>query len=304
VSFEIILPFLAPIQLQLESTTVSEIMVNPDSSIWFEEQGKIRHLPEARFEEGALQAGLEVIANRFGKKLDADSPILNLRLPDGSRLAAMIPPIVNPCPLLTIRKFTSRDFTLPDLIRVRMLTTDESKILTGAVIAGRNVLIAGSTGSGKSTLLGVLTDSIPDDERILVIEDTAELHIRKPHLISTESQTDTHRRNVTFDDLLKAALRHRPDRIIVGEVRGQEARTFLDALNTGHRGSLSTIHANRASDALRRLAQLALRGSGGGVPLRDVEEECARSIHLVVHVVNERGWRHVAEIRTETGSLI
>jgi Flp pilus assembly CpaF family ATPase len=296
-SFEVILPFLGPITELLESAMVSEIMVNPDSSIWFEEEGSVRSLPGRRFEDGALEAGLEVIANRFGKKLDADSPLLNLRLPDGSRLAAMIPPVVHPGPLLTIRKFISRSFTLADLIRFRMLTEAEAGILTGAVRAGRNILIAGSTGSGKSTLLGVLSDAIPDEERILVIEDTAELHIRKPHLISTESQTDTHRRNVTFDDLLKAALRHRPDRIIVGEVRGLEARTFLDALNTGHRGSISTIHANSASDSLRRLAQLALRGSGGGVPMRDVEDECARSIHLAVHVVKEGGWRHVAEIR-------
>jgi pilus assembly protein CpaF len=303
-SFEIILPFLGPIQFQLESATVSEIMVNPDASIWIEERGRIEHLPGARFEEGALQAGLEVIANRFGKKLDADSPILNLRLPDGSRLAAMIPPIVNPRPLLTIRKFTSRGFTLADLIRVRMLTEEQSETLTEAVRSGRNILIAGSTGSGKSTLLGVLTDAIPDHERILLIEDTAELHIRKPHVISTESQADTHRRNVTFDDLLKAVLRHRPDRIIVGEVRGPEARTLLDAMNTGHRGSLSTIHANSAGDSLRRLAQLALRASGGGVPLRDVEQECARSIHLVVHVVNEGGWRHVAEIQAATESAL
>jgi pilus assembly protein CpaF len=299
-SFEIILPFLGPIQPQLESSTVSEIMVNPDSSIWIEERGRIAHLPGVRFEEGALQAGLEVVANRFGKKLDADSPILNLRLPDGSRLAAMIPPIVHPRPLLTIRKFTSRGFTLADLVGVRMLSEDESRILTEAVRAGRNILIAGSTGSGKSTLLGVLTDAIPEHERILLIEDTAELNIRKPHVVSTESQIDTHRRNVSFDELLKAVLRHRPDRIIVGEVRGPEARTLLDALNTGHRGSLSTIHANSARDSMRRLAQLALRASTAGIPLRDVEQECARSIHLVVHVVNEDGWRHVAEIRAAT----
>lgn len=301
-SFEIIIPFLRPIQALLESETISEIMVNPDSSVWIEEQGKIRRLPDVQFEDGALQTGMEVIANRFGKKLDADSPILNLRLPDGSRMAAMIPPIVNPRPLVTIRKFTSRSHTLADLIRVKMLTEDQASVLSDAVRAGQNILIAGSTGSGKSTLLGVLADAIPEHERILLIEDTAELHIRKPHIISTESQVDTHRSNVTFDDLLKAVLRHRPDRIIVGEVRGHEARTLLDALNTGHRGSLSTIHANSAGDALRRLAQLATRGTGGGIALRDVEEECARSIDLIVHVMNENGWRHVTEVRTSRQS--
>lgn len=297
-SFEVIIPFLKPIRHLLESKTISEIMVNPDSSVWIEESGQIQLLPDIHFDDGALQTALEVIANRFGKKLDADSPILNLRLPDGSRMAAMIPPVVNPRPLVTIRRFTARGFTLADLIRVKMLTEEQASILTKAVREGRNVLIAGSTGSGKSTLLGVLADAIPEHERILLIEDTAELHIRKPHIVSTESQVDTHRSKVTFDDLLKAVLRHRPDRIIVGEVRGHEARTLLDALNTGHRGSLSTIHANSAGDALRRLAHLAIRASGGGVSLRDVEEECGRSIDVTVHVVNQDGWRHITDIHT------
>ena len=203
-SFEIIIPFLKPIEHLLASNTVSEIMINPDGSVWMEEDGQIQQVGDVQFEDGALQTGLEVIANRFGKKLDADSPILNLRLPDGSRMAAMIPPVVNPRPLMTIRKFTSRDFTLADLIRVQMLTEEQADMLIQAVRAGQNILIAGGTGSGKSTLLGVLADAIPEAERILLIEDTAELHIRKPHIVSTESQLDTHRSKVTFDDLLKA----------------------------------------------------------------------------------------------------
>ncbi len=299
-SFEIILPFLKPIRHLLEAATVSEIMVNPDSSVWVEEDGKIQLLPGIRFADGALLTGLEVIANRFGKKLDADSPILNLRLPDGSRLAAAIPPIVHPQPLMTIRKFTSRNFSMEDLIERKMLTSEQATVLIDAVRHGDNLLISGGTSSGKTTLLNVLADAIPKEERILIIEDTAELHLRKPHVVSAETQTDTHKKPVTFDDLLKAALRHRPDRIILGEIRGTEARTFLDALNTGHRGSLSTIHANGAENALRRLAQLAMRGSGGGVPLHDVEEECARSIDLIVHVMNQDGSRHIAEIRAST----
>src|SRR6202789_2186446 len=187
-SFEVIIPFLKPIEHLLASRTVSEIMVNPDGSVWIEEKGHIELLPEIRFEEGALLTSLEVIANRFGKKLDADSPILNLRLPDGSRMAAMIPPVVNPRPLMTIRKFTSRNFTLADLIRVGMLSEEHAATLTDAVRGGANVLIAGGTGTGKSTVLGVLADAIPAEERILLIEDTAELHIRKPHIVSTESQ--------------------------------------------------------------------------------------------------------------------
>src|ERR1700735_1354188 len=157
-SCEIIIPFLKPIEHLLASETISEIMVNPDGSVWMEEKGQIQPLSDIRFDDGALQTGLEVIANRFGKKLDADSPILNLRLPDGSRMAAMIPPVVNPRPLVTIRKFTSHDLTLTDLIRVQMLTEDQAATLTNAVREGQNILIAGSTGCGKSTLLGTLAD--------------------------------------------------------------------------------------------------------------------------------------------------
>lgn len=294
-NFEIIIPFLKPIEHLLESETVSEIMVNPDSSVWIEENGQIQLLPGIHFEDGALQTGLEVIANRFGKKLDTDTPLMNLRLPDGSRMAAMIPPVVNPRPVVTIRKFTSRNFTITDLVKRRMLTGEQADMLTKAVSTGQNILIAGGTGSGKTTLLNVLADAIPEDERILIIEDTAELHVRKPHIVSVESQTDTHRNQVTFDDLLKATLRHRPDRIIVGEVRGAEARTLLDAMNTGHRGTLATIHANGAEDALHRLSQLAMRNSGG-VPLRDVEEESRRSIDVVLHIARINGIRTVREL--------
>jgi pilus assembly protein CpaF len=299
VSFEIIIPFLKPIEHLLASRTVSEIMVNPDGSVWIEEKGRIELLPEIRFEEGALLTSLEVIANRFGKKLDADSPILNLRLPDGSRMAALIPPVVNPQPMITIRKFTSRGFTMDDLIERRMLTAEQGKQLTDAIRRGDNLLISGGTGAGKTTLTNVIAGFIPDNDRILILEDVAELYIRKRHVISAEAQLDTHKSQIGFSDLLKAALRHRPDRIIVGEIRGPEARVFLDALNTGHRGSLSTIHANSAGDALRRLAQLAMRGSGG-VPLADVTDECRRSIDMIAHVANRDGWRTVTEIRTSS----
>jgi pilus assembly protein CpaF len=294
-SFDVILPFLGPIRQLLEAATVSEVMINPDSSIWVEEEGTIRSLPGLSFDKGALLTSLEVIANRFGKKLDADSPIMNVRLPDGSRLAALIPPIVHPSPLLTIRKFTSRGFTIEDLISRRTVTRDQASSLAESVRRGDNLLISGGTGSGKTTLLNVLAGFIPDEERILVLEDTAELHIAKPHVISAEAQLDTHRSQIQFSDLLKAALRHRPDRIIVGEVRGAEARVFLDALNTGHRGSLSTIHANSAQDALRRLSQLAMRSSGG-VALEAIENECRRSIHTIVHVGKAHGLRQVLEV--------
>src|SRR5712692_11536479 len=204
-SFDLILPFFRPI----EHLLLSEIMVNPDSSVWIEEDGEKIHLHRIRFEQGALDAGLEVIANRFGKKLDADSPIMNLRLPDGSRLAAIIPPVVNPRPLLTIRKFTSRKLKIEDLVGQEFMTAELAAGLREAVRRGDNILVSGGTGTGKTTLLNILADSIPEDERILVIEDTAELAIRKPHVVSAEAQLDTHKNAITFDDLLKAILRHR-----------------------------------------------------------------------------------------------
>lgn len=301
-SFEVIIPFLKPIKHLLEADTVSEIMVNPDSSVWIEENGQIQSLPGIRFDDGALQTGLEVIANRFGKRLDADSPILNLRLPDGSRMAAMIPPVVNPRPLMTIRKFTSRDFTLMTLVQRGMLTEAQAATLTEAVRKGQNILIAGGTGSGKTTLLNVLADAIPEDDRILIIEDTAELHIRKPHIVSAESQTNTHRSQVTFDDLLRAVLRHRPDRIIVGEVRGPEARTLLDAMNTGHRGTLATIHASSASEALHRLGILALRGDVHADGSR-IKEEVQRCLNIVIHIARVDGKRFVREISEVTNEI-
>jgi pilus assembly protein CpaF len=294
-SFEVIIPFLKPIEHLLTSRTISEIMVNPDGKVWMEDKGHIELLPGIRFEDGALLAGLEVIANRFGKKLDADSPIMNLRLPDGSRMAALIPPVVNPSPMMTIRKFTSREFTIRDLIARKMLTEVQANTLVDCVRRGDNLLISGGTGSGKTTLANVLAEFIPDQDRILVLEDVAELYIKKPHVISVEAQLDTHKSQIGFADLLKAALRHRPDRIIVGEIRGTEAGVFLDSLNTGHRGSLSTIHANSAGDALRRLAQLAMRVSGG-VQLQDLEEECKNSINVVVQVAKNGDSRTVREI--------
>lgn len=294
-SFALILPFFRPIEQLLLSDTVSEIMVNPDSSVWIEEDGQKVRLHRIRFDEGALSAGLEVIANRFGKKLDADSPIMNLRLPDGSRLAAIIPPVVNPRPLLTIRKFTSRKLMMEDLVAQGFISEKSGELLHDAVQRGDNILVSGGTGTGKTTLANILANSIPEEDRILIIEDAAELAIGKPHVISAEAQLDTHKSTITFDDLLKAILRHRPDRIIIGEVRGAEARTLVDALNTGHRGMLATIHASSGCGAFRRLANLALRGSAHQGETQ-IEREIHSGINQVVHLSREGGRRHVQEI--------
>jgi len=299
-SFELILPFLRPIEPLLLDESVSEIMGNPDSSWWYERDGILRHDASIDFDPARLRTGLEVVANKLGKKLDEDNPLLNAQLPDGSRLAAVIPPVVRPAPAMTIRKFTSRHFTVEDLIARGTLTRPLAEFLALQIERGQTILISGGTGTGKTTLLNILGQEIPDHERIVVIEDTSELHIEKPNILPVECQTDTHRKPVTFDDLLKAALRWRPDRIILGEVRGTEARTLLDSLNTGHSGSLATIHANSAAKALRRFANLVLR-SHSQATFEDIEAEIGEAVDLVVHVERQPGRRVIREVLKMNG---
>jgi pilus assembly protein CpaF len=294
-SFELILPFLRPIEPFLLDENVSEIMGNPDASWWYERDGIVRRAPSVSFEAGRLRTGLEVIANQLGKKLDEDNPVLHAQLSDGSRLAAVIPPVVRPSPALTIRKFTSRRFTAEDLIVRGTLTSPLADFLGEQIAAGKTLLISGGTGTGKTTLLNILANAIPVNERIIVIEDTAELSINKPNILQVECQTNTFKSSVTFDDLLKSALRWRPDRIILGEVRGIEARTLLDSLNTGHSGSLATIHANSAEKALRRFANLVMR-SHAQVLFADIEAEIAEALDFVVHIERQPGYRFVREV--------
>lgn len=299
-SFDLILPFLRPIGPLLLDDGISEIMGNPDGSWWYERDGIIHREETVSFDADKLRTGLEVIANNLGKKLDEDNPLLHAQLPDGSRLAAVIPPVVRPAPALVVRKFTSRHFTVDDLIARGSLTRPLADFLEQQIHGGKTLLISGGTGSGKTTLLRILANAIPDTERIVVIEDTSELGIQKPNILATECQTDTFKAKITFDDLLKSALRWRPDRIILGEVRGTEARTLLDSLNTGHSGSLATIHANSAAKALRRFANLILR-SHAQATFSDIEAEIGESVDLVVHVDREPGRRVVREVLALTG---
>jgi pilus assembly protein CpaF len=266
-SFELILPFLRPIEPLLLDESVSEIMGNPDASWWYERDGIIRQEKTISFDAGKLQTGLEVIANQLGKKLDEDNPLLHAQLPDGSRLAAVIPPVVRCTPALIIRKFTSRHYTVDDLIARATLTRALADFLAEQIRSGKTLLISGGTGTGKTTLLRILADFIPEQDRLVVIEDTSELQIHKPNILPTECQTDTFKAKITFDDLLKSALRWRPDRIILGEVRGNEARTLLDSFNTGHAGSMATIHANSAEKALHRFANLVMRSHAQPSPI-------------------------------------
>lgn len=294
-SFDLILPFMRPIEALLLDEKVSEIMGNPDLTWWIERDGRVRREPDIRFDAAPLQTGLEVIANNLGKKLDEDNPRLHDRLPDGSRIAVWIPPLVSPAPALSIRKFTARHYTVDDLIAGGTLTRPLACLLKELIQDGKTLLISGGTGCGKTTLLRILTEAIPDDERLVVIEDTPELGIRKPNIVAACSQANTFKASVTHDELLKDSLRFRPDRIILGEVRGAEARTLLDSFNTGHGGSLATIHANSATKALRRFANLVVQ-SHPQTLLADVEAEIGEAVDYVVHLDRQQGRRVVREV--------
>jgi pilus assembly protein CpaF len=299
-SFDLLLPFLRPIEPLLLDESVSEIMGNPDASWWYERDGIIWPEGGVRFEAGKLRTGLEVIANHMGKRLDEDSPLLHAQLPDGSRIAAVIPPVVRPAPAVTIRKFTSHRFTIDDLIAHGTLSRSLADYLSGQIRDGRTILISGGTATGKTTLLNILAQAIPAQERIVVIEDTAELCIEKPNVLAAECQTDTFKARISFDDLLKSALRWRPDRIILGEVRGTEARTLLDSFNTGHSGSLATIHANSAEKALHRFANLVMR-SHAQTTFSDTEAEIGEAVDFVVHIERKPGCRIVREVLAVRG---
>ena len=294
-SFELILPFLRPIEPLLLDESISEIMGNPDASWSCERDGRLCQEPSISFDGDKLRTGLEVIANQLGKKLDEDNPRLQAQLPDGSRITAWIPPIVSPAPAIAIRKFTSRNYTVDDLIARGTLTRPLADFLAEQIRSGKTLLISGGTGTGKTTLLRILANSIPDHERILVIEDTPELQIRKPNIVAAGSQTNTFKSNVSFDELLKDSLRFRPDRIILGEVRGIEARTLLDSFNTGHAGSLATIHANSAEKALRRFANLVMRSHAQST-FSDTEAEIGEAVDFVLHVERQPGRRLIREV--------
>jgi pilus assembly protein CpaF len=299
-SFELIIPFLRPIEPLLLDDSISEIMGNPDASWWYERDGLIHREAAVSVDPSRLRTGLEVIANQLGKRLDEDNPVLHAQLPDGSRLAAVIPPVVRPAPAMTIRKFTSRRYTVDDLISRGTLTRTLADFLEVQIRSGKTLLISGGTGSGKTTLLQVMAQAIPEHERIVVIEDTAELRIRKPNVLAAECQADTFKSPISFDDLLKSALRWRPDRIILGEVRGKEARTLLDSLNTGHDGSLATIHANSAIRALSRFANLVMR-SHPQATLSDVEAEIGEAVEFIIHAERRPGRRVVREVLASKG---
>ncbi len=295
--YRLILPYLRQIEGLILDPEISEIMINSPSDIFIEKQGAMEKVQGVTIPTDHLRVAVQNIARSLGDDISEEKPILDSRLPDGSRLAAVLPPCSIHGITLTIRKFNTRSFTIQDLIRIGTITEEMAEYLHGAIVNRKNILISGGTGTGKTTLLNILADFIPDEDRLLIIEDTAEIHIRKPNLVRFEARRQQGPKipAVTIRDLLKASLRHRPERIILGEIRGEEAFDLLQALNTGHSGSLSTIHANSASQALSRLASCVLQ-SGIELPYKAIKSSVADSIHLLVHIERRQAHRRVNEL--------
>src|SRR5579859_7725309 len=295
--FRLILPYLRPIEKLILDPDISEIMLNSPSDIFIEKQGVIEKVQGITIPNDQLRVAVQNIARSLGDDISEEKPILDSRLPDGSRIAAVLPPCSIQGITLTIRKFNARSFTIHDLIRIGTITEEMAAYLQASILNRQNILISGGTGTGKTTLLNILADFIPDDDRLLVIEDTAEIHIRKPNLVRFEARRQQGPKvpAVTIRDLLKASLRHRPERTILGEIRGEEAFDLLQALNTGHSGSLSTIHANSARQALSRLASCVLQ-SGIELPYKAIKANIADSIHLLVHIERKHAQRRVNEV--------
>ena len=301
-SLDRILPFLRPIEDLLCDPTVTEVMVNDGGRrVFVERDGALECVPGRTLEPRNLTVAIKNIARACGDEISDMQPLLDARLEDGSRVAAMFPPCAVAGPALTIRKFTRR-YSLDELVDVGALTPAQAARLTYAIAAQQNIVISGGTGTGKTTLLNALAAYIPDGDRLIVIEETAEIHLDKPNLLRFEARRaqpplgqEAPLPPVTIADLLRATLRHRPDRILVGEVRGAEAFDLLQALNTGHLGSLTTIHANSAEQALTRLAHCVLTANVG-LPHRSVREAIAVAVHIIVHVARVHSHRRVTEL--------
>jgi pilus assembly protein CpaF len=294
-SFDVILPFLRPIEGLIKDATISEIMVNGPNRVFIEREGQVEPVPGVSIPEKSLQVAVRNIARALGDEISEEKPLLDSRLPDGSRVAAVIPPCSVGGTTLTIRKFHSRFFTAEELVRAGSLSPALLDSFRNAVVERRNILISGGTSSGKTTLLTALAAYISDQDRIVLIEDTSEVQMIKPNLVRFEARREQPGvPAVTIRDLLRATLRHRPDRIILGEVRGGEAFDLLQALNTGHSGTLSTVHANSAAQSLSRFTSCVLQ-SGVELPYQAIRANIADAVDLVIHLERRHGRRVVAE---------
>ncbi len=287
-----------PLERLLSDKTISEIMVNGHDQIWIERDGLLSQT-ELRFsDEAQLRRIITKMVGQVGRRIDESSPLVDARLPDGSRVNAIIPPLSLTGPVLTIRRFDQERFDLEELIRIDTFPQAAADFLCACIQADLNILISGGTGSGKTTMLNALSAAVPERDRIVTIEDAAELQLKQRHVIRLESRPKNieGEGEVTIRDLVRNALRMRPDRIIVGEVRGAEALDMLQAMNTGHEGSLSTIHANSARDALNRLETMVLM-AGYDLPVRAIRHHVSSALDLIVQIERlDDGTRHVTLI--------
>lgn len=275
--------FFAPVQEYLMDDDVSEVMINGPRQIYVERKGKLAAIPAQFASEQALQAAVMNVARSVGRFFDKDNPRLDARLPDGSRVHAVMPPLCRSGTIVAIRKFRREKLTIQQLIEFGSLTPEAARVIEMIVKIGKNLIVSGATSSGKTSVLNVLSALIPEHERILVLEDASELQLQQTHKVCFETRKadEYGKGEVTIRDLLHSALRLRPDRLIVGEIRGGEALDLLQAMNTGHDGSMSTIHANTARDSLFRLETCALL-SGVEIPLSALREQVGSAIHIVI----------------------
>jgi pilus assembly protein CpaF len=294
--FELILPFLRPIQHLILDPDISEIMVNGPERIFIEKAGYLEAVPGVKLTTESLIVAVKNIARRLGDDISEAKPILDSRLPDGSRVAAVIPPCSIHGVALTIRKFSARKFRMKDLIEIGTVTPELADLLQEYVAQRKNILICGGTSSGKTTLVNILAEVIPNHERIVLIEDTGEIQIQKENVLRFEARREQNGLPaVTIRDLLKATLRHRPDRIILGEIRGGEAFDLLQLLNTGHSGTISTVHANSAAQGISRFTTCVLQ-SGVEMPYRAIKTNIADSLNVIVQTERRPGSRSVSEV--------
>ena len=294
---------LGPITPLLLDEEISDILVNTYRQVYVERLGKLEITPITFRDDDHLRLVIERIISRVGRRIDESSPLVDARLPDGSRVNAIIPPAALDGPILSIRRFRRRALSIDDLLELHSLTPEIAHFLTGAVRARLNMLVTGGTGSGKTTLLNILSRYVSNDERIVTIEDSAELMLQQPHVVRLETRPPNIEGSgqITQRDLVKNALRMRPDRIIVGEVRGDEVLDMLQAMNTGHDGSLTTLHSNGPRDALHRLENLVLM-AGHSLPDRAIREQVASALELMIHVARlSDGSRKVLSVQELLG---
>ncbi|OFZ12379.1 MAG: pilus assembly protein [Bdellovibrionales bacterium RBG_16_40_8] len=296
--------FLSPIQNLLDDPKVTEVMINSFDEIWVEIAGHVKKTDAKFKDEDSLRAAVNNIAQSVGRVINDAEPRLDARLPStGYRIHAVLPPCARKGTTVAIRKFSSTQMTFKDYVKIGALSVDCAQFLDISMKLGKNILVSGGTGSGKTTLLGVLCDRIPEGQRIIVIEDSSELKVDYSHVVffETRMKSENGLKEVSIQDLLKSSLRLRPDRIIVGEVRGSEAMELIQAMNTGHKGCLGTVHANTSFDALTRLEALA-QGSEAKVSERALRQQIASAIDLVVQVSRySDGSRRLAEISEVRG---